>query len=111
LHKGFPLRQIVSRVKRLDSLSARLNWQRFMIQIISNKLLYAERHDYLAVIRLSIQLIEAMRAAQVEAMQRLESASGYRLRLAGRPRRSGGRSPDKLPAGSRKDRRLVRSQA
>jgi hypothetical protein len=74
--------QCVSRVKQLESLSARLNRQRFMIQTISNPLLYAERHDYLAVIRLSIQVIEATRAVLVEAKQRLESASGYRLRLA-----------------------------
>jgi hypothetical protein len=80
-----------------------------MIQTISNSLLYAGRHDCLAVIRLSIQVIEARRAVLVETKQRLESQSGYRLRLAERPRRSGGRSPDKLPAGSRKDRRLAPS--
>jgi hypothetical protein len=34
------------------------------------------------VIQLSIQFIEATRAALGEAKQRLESASGYRLRLA-----------------------------
>jgi hypothetical protein len=67
------LRQIASRVKRLETLSARLNREQFMIQTTSNPLLYVERRDYLAALRRSIQAIEAARATLVKAKQRLES--------------------------------------
>jgi hypothetical protein len=69
------LRHIVSRVKRLETLSAHLNRERFTIQSTSNPLLYVEWRDYLAALRLSIQAIEAARAALVKAKQRLESES------------------------------------
>jgi hypothetical protein len=63
------LRQIARRVQRLETLSARLDRERFTIQSTSSPLPYVERRDYLAVLRGSIEAIEAARAAQAACVQ------------------------------------------
>ena len=68
--------QIACRVRQLETLSARLHREQFMIQTISNPLLCVERRDYLAALRRSIHATEAARAALAQAKQRLEGKCG-----------------------------------
>ena len=62
-----------ARVRRLDELSRGMARELVRVQECDDPLLYRERQDYLAALRVAVSGLEAGRVALAQALQRLEA--------------------------------------